>query len=114
MSDDNDMNMYGVNNNSSSSFPSSFSYLMEEENDEIISPTNLKKQTIPVTIYHIEKQLEFFHNEIKEINNRLEKEILSTKDRFKIKSKEIVLSKNLKVFKNGLIQLNKKINDYIF
>jgi hypothetical protein len=98
--DDNNMNIYGVNNNSSSSASSSSSYLMEEEDDEIVRSTNLKKQTIPVTIYHIQKQLEFIHNEIKEINNRLEKEILSTNERFKIRSKEIFLNENQKKFKN--------------
>jgi tRNA A37 threonylcarbamoyladenosine dehydratase len=73
------MNFYGVNNNISSSS----SYLMEEEDDEIVRSTNLKKQTIPVLIYYIEKQLEFLHNEIKEINNRLEIEILSSEEKGK-------------------------------
>jgi hypothetical protein len=34
---------------------------MDEDDDEIVTPTNLKKQTIPVTIYHIQKQLKFIH-----------------------------------------------------
>jgi hypothetical protein len=59
----------------------------------------MMKQTIPVTIYHIQKQLEFIHNEIKNINNRLENENLSTTERFKIKSKEIYLNGNLKNLK---------------
>jgi hypothetical protein len=87
---------------------------MEEEDDKIERPTNSRKQTISVTLYRIEKQLEFIHNEIKEINNRLEKEILTNIERYKIKSKESILNQNIKVFKNDLIQLNKKIKDYIF
>jgi hypothetical protein len=87
---------------------------MEEEDDEIVRPTNINKQTIPVTICHIEKQLEFIHNEIKKINNKLENEILFSDERYEIKSTEIILNQNIKIFKDDLIQLNKKINDYIF
>jgi hypothetical protein len=58
---------------------------MEETDDEILRPTNTIKQTIQVTIYHIEKQLEFIHNEIKEINNKLENEILSSEEKRKKK-----------------------------
>jgi hypothetical protein len=115
--EDEDINIYGVNNNSSSSSlssSSSSSYLMDEDDDEIVKSTNLKKQTIPVTIYHIQKQLKFIHNEIKEINNRLDIGVLSTNERLRIRSREIFLNENLKKFKNNLIQLNKKINDCIY
>jgi hypothetical protein len=40
---------------------------MEEEDDEIVRSTNCKKQTIPVIIYYIKKQVEFIHNEIKKL-----------------------------------------------
>jgi hypothetical protein len=39
----------------------------EDDDDEIVRPTSANKQTIPVTIYHIENQPEFIHNEIKKI-----------------------------------------------
>jgi predicted nucleic acid-binding Zn-ribbon protein len=70
------MNIYVVNNNSFSSS----SFLLKEEDDEIVRSINTKKQTIPVTIYYIKKQLKFIHNKIKELKNKLENEILSIKE----------------------------------
>jgi hypothetical protein len=59
----------------------------------------VKEQTIPVTIYHIEKQVEFLHNEIKELKNKLENEILSNEERSEIKIMLNILNQKIKVFK---------------
>jgi hypothetical protein len=101
--------MYGINNNSSSSS----SFLMKEEDDKMVRPSNTKKQTIPVIIYYIKKKLEFINEEIKELNNKLENEFLSD-ERLGTKIMLSILNQKINVFKNDLIQSNKKINDYIF
>jgi hypothetical protein len=60
-SDNNNMNMYGVNNNSSSSSSSSSSsYLMEEKDHEIVRQTNLKKKQYQLQYIILKNNLNLF------------------------------------------------------